>query len=106
MNPYAQPPQPGYPPQQVMVQQANPYAYPANAPGALKKDTALILCILGFVTGFCGIQRFYLKQTGMGVLYLLTAGCCGIGQIIDTIQIATMSQQDFDRKYNSPLLPQ
>jgi hypothetical protein len=36
----------------------------------------------------------------MGVLYLLTGGLCGIGQIIDAIQLLTMSQQEFDMRYN------
>jgi len=122
-NPYA--PQPyGQPyaqqPIHVVVQnqiqpnpyaQANPYAAPyyppqyALPPNALKKDTALLLCLLGFFVGINGMQRFYLRETGMGVLFLLTGGLCGIGQIVDAIRIGSMSQVDFDRQYNFPQLP-
>lgn len=50
------------------------------------KTTALILSIL---TGGLGIDRFYLGYTGMGILKLLTAGCCGVLYIIDIVNIAT-----------------
>lgn len=127
-NPYAPPPPPygamqpapqqqypGYPPQgQVIVVQNQinppygayyppyPYALPANA---LKKDTAILLACIGFFFGICGIQRFYLRETGLGVLYLLTGGVCFIGQVIDIVQLMSMSQYEFDRKYNFALPP-
>jgi TM2 domain-containing membrane protein YozV len=44
----------------------------------------LILALLGFV-GFAGIHRLILNQIGMGILYLLTAGLCFIGTIIDLV---------------------
>ncbi|MBE6880282.1 MAG: NINE protein [Ruminococcaceae bacterium] len=50
------------------------------------KTTALILSIF---LGGCGVDRFYLGYTGMGVLKLLTGGCLGILSLIDIIQIAT-----------------
>jgi TM2 domain-containing membrane protein YozV len=115
-NPYA--PQPyGYPqpqqPIQVVVQNQmqpygypQPYAQPYAYPGAgLKKDTAILLCLLGFFFGINGLHRFYLRQTGLGILWFLTGGVCLIGQIIDGIQLLTMSQQEFDRRYNYPQLP-
>jgi TM2 domain-containing membrane protein YozV len=49
-----------------------------------KADTILITTILGFF-GIAGIQRFILKQVGMGLLYLFTGGLCYIGTIIDLI---------------------
>ena len=47
----------------------------------LKSPTTLLLVSL-FVGGL-GIDRFMLGDTGMGVLKLLTGGCCGILTIID-----------------------
>ncbi len=50
----------------------------------------LLLSLLGFVL-VAGIQRFVLGQTGMGVIYLLTGGLCGIGTIIDAINAKKMT---------------
>jgi TM2 domain-containing membrane protein YozV len=44
----------------------------------------LILALLGFV-GFAGIHRMIINQIGMGILYLLTAGLCFIGTIVDLV---------------------
>ena len=112
-GPYAQPlpgqPHPGYPPGQMIVvqNQVNPYGYPGypQVANPIKKDTVVLLCLVGFFTGICGIQRFYLKDTGLGVLYLLTGGACMIGQIIDIFTFMSMSQVEFDRRYNNPMLP-
>ncbi|MXY45725.1 MAG: TM2 domain-containing protein [Chloroflexi bacterium] len=44
----------------------------------------LLLTLLGFVI-IAGVQRFYLGQIGMGLVYLFTAGFCLIGTIIDLV---------------------
>jgi TM2 domain-containing membrane protein YozV len=44
----------------------------------------LLLALLGFI-GIAGIQRFYLEQLGMGLLYIFTAGICLIGTIVDIV---------------------
>lgn len=51
-----------------------------------RKDpqTILLCCLLGLVF-FAGIHRFIMGQIGMGILYLLTAGLCVIGTIVDAI---------------------
>lgn len=46
--------------------------------------TGLLLCLFG---GFMGIHRFYIKDTGMAVLELLTCGLCGILTLIDLFMI-------------------
>ena len=64
----------------------------ANSYRARRKDssTLLLVSLAGFL-GLAGIHRFMLDQVGMGILYLLTAGFCGIGTIIDIINIKKMA---------------
>lgn len=57
------------------------------------KSTAIILAALGFI-GIGGIHRFYAGKYGTGLLYLLTAGFCGLGTIIDIISIASGNFRD------------
>ena len=47
-------------------------------------ETILICCCIGFV-GAAGIHRFVVGHIAMGVLYILTAGLCFIGTIVDLI---------------------
>ncbi len=58
----------------------------ANIYRSRRKDPMLILltALVGFL-GIAGVHRFILNQIGMGILYLLTAGLCFIGTIIDLI---------------------
>ena len=48
------------------------------------------------VLGFAGTHRFYPRSIGLGVVYLLTWGFCGIGLIIDLFLINSMT-----RSYNA-----
>lgn len=59
----------------------------------LKDPTTLL--IISLLLGSLGIDRFMLKDTGMGVLKLLTLGVCGILTIIDWFTV-----MDRTRKYN------
>jgi TM2 domain-containing membrane protein YozV len=58
----------------------------ANIYRSRRKDpqSVLIMTILGFFL-VAGIQRFFLGQIGMGLLYLFTGGLCLVGTIIDLI---------------------
>lgn len=47
-------------------------------------DDILLFTLLGFL-GIAGIQRFVTGEMGMGILYILTAGLCFIGTIVDVI---------------------
>jgi len=53
---------------------------------AKSKTTMAIIC---FFLGFLGVHRFMMGYTGLGVLMLLTGGCCGILTLIDFIRILT-----------------
>ena len=60
------------------------------------QQTLMILTIIGFF-GVAGIQRFMIGQVGMGLLYFFTAGFCGIGTIIDLVNINKMTS-DYNQK--------
>jgi len=47
-----------------------------------KKDRNIAL-VLSLLLGYLGIDRFYIGDTGLGVLKLLTGGVCGIMAVID-----------------------
>ncbi len=70
----------------------------ANVYRARRKDpqTILLLCLLGFI-GVAGVHRFILNQIGMGILYILTAGLCFIGIIVDLINYKDLTFQ-YNRK--------
>ena len=76
--------------QQEAYQQSYPYD---NYSAYSDKDrvTALLLC---FFLGIFGAHHFYAGRTGMGLLYLFTAGLFGIGWLVDIILIACGSFKD------------
>ena len=59
--------------------------------------------ILAFFLGGIGVHRFYLGQTGLGLLYLLFFWTFipAIVAFIDFILFLTMSDEKFNEKYNS-----
>ena len=57
----------------------------------LKSPTTSLLFSL--FLGSLGVDRFIIGDTGMGVLKLLTAGCCGILTIVDWFTIQKKTKQ-------------
>ncbi len=57
-----------------------------------RKDPQMImlLTLVGFL-GIAGIQRFWVDQIGMGILYVLTGGLCFIGTIIDLVNYKSIA---------------
>ncbi len=78
---------------------------PSNTPlsGRTSNKSQLIALLLSIFIGGLGIHRFYLGHIGMGVLYLLTGGLCGIGWLIDIILILTGDLKPKDGEYKEKL---
>jgi len=57
------------------------------------KQTALILCAIGFV-GIGGLHDFYLGRIGGGIIKLITINWFFIGTIVDIIKIANGTYKD------------
>ena len=59
--------------------------------------------ILAIILGWAGVHRFYLGQYGLGILYMLLTftGISFLLGIIDAVVFLRMSDEKFDRKYNS-----
>jgi hypothetical protein len=64
-------------------------------------------CLLGA----CGIHRFYLGKHWTGILYLLTFGCFGVGQVIDLFKmkdlvlLENVKHKQLRQGRDRPLLP-
>ena len=56
------------------------------------KDPTTILLVSIFL-GSLGIDRFMLGATGMGILKLLTLGCCGVLTIIDWFSVQKKAKE-------------
>lgn len=56
-----------------------------------KEPTTLLLVSL--FLGTLGIDRFMVGDTGLGILKLLTGGCCGILTIIDWFTITKKAKE-------------
>jgi len=78
-----------------------------KSPGGVssyKRLWALLLAIPGMVPIFgiplAGLHRFYVGKIGTGILWFLTGGLFGIGQLIDIILICV---GQFEDRYDLPL---
>ena len=69
------------------------------------KTTAVVLAF--FLGGF-GAHRFYLGQSGRGILYLVFCWTLipAIIAFIDFFCLLLMSEDEFNRKYNCMMVPQ
>jgi len=56
-----------------------------------KDETTVLLTTLLVFVGIAGVNRFYLGQIGMGIAYLLTAGFCLIGSIVDIFNYKSLT---------------
>jgi TM2 domain-containing membrane protein YozV len=61
-----------------------------------EQQTLTILAIIGFF-GVAGIHRLITGDTVLGILYFFTAGFCGIGTIIDLVNMKQIAS-DFNQK--------
>lgn len=67
------------------------------------KDPTILL-VLSLFFGTYGVDRFLLKETGLGVVKLLTCGGCGIWTIIDWFLIMNKTRE-FNRQLVLESLP-
>lgn len=66
------------------------------------KKTAILLSCPFLIVGFFGFHKFYLRQAGYGVLYILLSlvGISGLLALINFVQLISISQDKFNAKYN------
>lgn len=85
-----------FPSEKIMFLREKMYAMSESRFASLSaielKDPTTILLVSLFLGGL-GVDRFMLKDIGMGVLKLLTGGCCGILTIIDWFSVQSKAKE-------------
>lgn len=97
---------PGYGPPGRFEPPRGGYGYSPSAAGGsialYSEKSRATAFLLAWLLGWCGADRFYLGQTGLGVLKLVTCGGGGLWWAIDMILQALGAVNDAQGK---PLLP-
>ncbi len=52
-----------------------------------RSHISTLVLSMGIFIGLCGLHRFYAGKIWTGILWLITGGILGIGQVIDIILI-------------------
>lgn len=71
----------------------------------MKKKNPIVELLLCIFLGYFGVHKFYVGKKGMGILYLLTVGLCGLGWLYDVVAIAIRfikSKQAAEAAANAP----
>ncbi len=68
----------------------------------VEKKEKTVAVVLAFLLGGIGAHKFYLRQVGLGIVYLLfcLTYIPAIIAFIEGIILLTMSKEEFDHKYN------
>ena len=75
-----------------------------NAIQGIQLKDPMIMLLLSLFLGSWGIDRFLLKEIGLGIIKLLTAGGCGIWTIVDWFLVMNRTRE-FKYKLVSNSLP-
>lgn len=65
---------------------------------SIEMKRPIVVLIISFLLGELGIDRFYLGQTGLGILKLITCGGFGIWWLIDLFLIMDATKEDNMRR--------
>lgn len=66
---------------------------------ALSYRDPTIMLVVSIIAGTLGIDRFLIGDIGLGVLKLLTGGCCGIFTIVDWFLIMNRTKETNFEKF-------